>query len=283
MYNKSPLRYPGGKTKLYSYIEKIISFNNLNDATYVEPFAGGCGVALKLLLNQNVENIIINDFDHAIYSFWYSVLNYADDFCERIHNEKINMDSWYKYRSIYQNRTGYSTFDLGYATFFLNRTNYSGIICGGVLGGEKQDRANKIDCRFNKQTLITKIMDINACKDHISLFEKDATNLIKDVLPQYPHTITYFDPPYVKKGKQLYQNYFSFEDHILLKSVIANFMEQPWIVTYDTHPEIEELYSDYYQEPIEVGYSAGKTKKGNELAIFSHDLISPNIVTEQIV
>ena len=75
----TPLRYPGGKSQLYDYALQLLEDNNLIGCTYSEPFAGGCGLALKLLLNGRVSRVILNDIDRSIYAFWWSVLNDHDN------------------------------------------------------------------------------------------------------------------------------------------------------------------------------------------------------------
>ncbi|HAY93871.1 DNA adenine methylase, partial [Shewanella sp.] len=77
----TPLRYPGGKGKLAYYLKALIQENNLLDCHYIEPFAGGAGVAFELLMQEYVRKVTINDIDPAIHAFWFSVLNHTDEFC----------------------------------------------------------------------------------------------------------------------------------------------------------------------------------------------------------
>ena len=276
MQSPSPLRYPGGKTKLFPYMQKILEINNLQNATYVEPFAGGCGLAISLLKNDLVQDIIINDYDYAIYSFWYSILHNTDEFCERIQNVVINVEQWDAQREVYLNQNQNSLLDVGFSTFFLNRTNRSGIINGGIIGGRDQNSEYTIDCRFNKTNLIKKIREIAGYSDRIQLYNKDVFDLIDDNIVQMPtsNTFIYFDPPYVKKGKQLYKNFFDLKDHADLRDSITN-IGQKWLTTYDHTDEIAILYQNYQQDVIEINYSAGTKKLGRELAIFSNNLNMP--------
>ena len=94
----------------------------------------GSGLALSLLYNNLVSNIIINDIDKSIYAFWHSILVYNKKFCQKIIDIDVTLDEWHKQKEIYNNPKS-KIFDLGFATFFLNRTNYSGIIKGGPIGG----------------------------------------------------------------------------------------------------------------------------------------------------
>ncbi|MEW2639883.1 DNA adenine methylase, partial [Vibrio cholerae] len=74
----SPLRYPGGKTAITPMVSDIIGANNLRSAHYVEPYAGGAGLALSLLFNKVVPHIHLNDLDLSIWAFWYSILNHTE-------------------------------------------------------------------------------------------------------------------------------------------------------------------------------------------------------------
>lgn len=159
----SPLRYPGGKTKLYEYIHSILKLNGMLGQTYIEPFAGGAGLALKLLLNNDVKRIVINDFDYAIYSFWYCVLHKSEQLCDFVCNIPLTLDEWDKQHYIYTHQTEYSQIEIAKAILFLNRTNVSGVITGGMIGGRSQSEKYKIDARFNREKIIKKIEKNRYC------------------------------------------------------------------------------------------------------------------------
>ena len=148
----SPLRYPGGKTKFYSYVRDILDCNGLLGETYIEPFAGGAGLALKLLLNDDVKRIVINDFDPAIYCFWYSILQNPEAFCDLIMTVPLTQEEWKRQRQIYLEQDISEPLRLGFATFFLNRTNVSGVVNGGMIGGKNQSGPFKLDARDRKST-----------------------------------------------------------------------------------------------------------------------------------
>lgn len=275
----SPLRYPGGKTILYKKIKNILEKNNLIECTYMEPFSGGAGLALKLLMNNDVKRIVINDLDFAIYSFWHNVLYDTDKFCNDIENIKVDLEEWEKQKYIYNNQNNYSMYEVGLATFFLNRTNRSGIIKGGVIGGKKQEGKYKIDCRFNKKVLIEKIKKIGMYRNRIKLFNYDANDFIKRVVMRQKNEnfFIYFDPPYIKKGPELYKNHFNNEEHEYLSTNIKEkLFEKNWIVTYDKNELVQKLYDNFCIVEFDLNYSAGKNKTGNELMILSNSLVSSN-------
>ncbi len=269
----SPLRYPGGKTKLYSLIEPIVE-GYISQGIYIEPFAGGAGLALALLFNGRVKNIVLNDFDYNIYCFWKSCITQNDDFCELVDTCIINMDNWRKQKLIYSRFLKSTELEIGFATFFLNRCNVSGVINGGPIGGKNQTGKYKLDARFNRSKLIEKIQLIGQYADSIHVYNEDASIFLQEKIKEYPieNTLLNIDPPYVKKGKSLYKNCFEEIDHIELSNVIKD-IKHKWLVTYDYCDFIIDLYNQYRSEEIKLQYSAGQTKIGREIMIFSDNIL----------
>jgi len=271
----SPLRYPGGKSTLTNYIRVLLKENDLLDGIYVEPFVGGAGVALSLLYNECVSKIIINDLNYSIYAFWYSVLNHSDELCSLIENIDLTVDEWLRQKEI-QRSSNVTLLELGFSTFFLNRTNRSGIINGGIIGGLDQSGKWKIDARFNKVELVKRIEKIVRYKDRITLYNLDAIDLIKNILPGLPSkTLVYLDPPYYKKGQDLYQNHFNHQDHENLASLIKNLKNILWLLTYDNIKPIHELYKEFRKIVYSINYSAASKYSGSEVMIFSDRLKVP--------
>lgn len=269
----TPIRYPGGKTKLYTFVRSILEKNNLIGGTYCEPFAGGAGLALKLLEKGDVNHLILNDADPAIFAVWDLILHSPDELCDFIENVAVTMSEWDKQRQVYLERDKYSLSDLAKATFFLNRTNVSGVITGGVIGGREQNGNYKIDARFNKKNLIQKIKTIASFEASIDLYNLDVLEMMDLVFPQFEKdTIVNFDPPYVKMGSQLYKNSFSKDDHKKLRDRIAA-CEKKWIVTYDVCDLVKELYKDFRGGFIDVYYSANEIRKAQEYVFYSDNLI----------
>ncbi|HEP2110139.1 TPA: DNA adenine methylase, partial [Streptococcus pyogenes] len=233
MKNISPLRYPGGKSQVYDYVRELVIANDA--ITYIEPYMGGMGIALKLLLNNNVHKIMVNDYDKAIYAFWYSVLNYTEQLIEKINTTPITIDEWKLQREVQKNKNNCDDLlTLGFSTLFLNRTNRSGIIKAGVIGGLKQDGNYKLDCRFNKEKTIKKIKLIASYKKQIKLYNMDAEKFIRLNITKTKNSFTFFDPPYYTKGPGLYTNFYNHENHHSLSSTIKHYMSNKnWILTYD--------------------------------------------------
>jgi DNA adenine methylase len=270
----TPLRYPGGKTQFYPLIRDILKNNSLIGHTYMEPFAGGAGIAIKLLVNKDVEHIVINDIDPAIYAFWYSVLNYTDDLCSLIGEIPVTIVQWQKQKEIYNDKKA-KMLKRGFATLFLNRTNISGIIKGGIIGGFQQAGTYGIDARFTKSTLIRKIKTIGEFREQIDVYNLDAIKLFElEKIKRLKKTFVNFDPPYVSKGAGLYENSFSDKDHKKLASMIKT-CSRKWVVTYDINPLITELYTDFRHDYLDLNYSINQKRKAREYIFFSNNIVLP--------
>lgn len=273
----SPLRYPGGKGKLGPFMEYMIKRLGHQGGTYIEPFAGGAAVALGLLEKDLVSTIVINDYDKGIYSFWRAILNETDRFVEKIRCTPVTMEEWARQRNVCLTNNDKYSFELGFATFYMNRTNRSGIIKGGVIGGKEQQGKWKIDARFNKDDLIKRIVSVAEKKQRIHLYNKDIESFIKKYAPKfYDNSLIYFDPPYFGKGNQLYMNYFTYSDHLRIEKLIRERVDCDWIITYDDALEIASIYKDHRVMRYDLNYSVAKKKRASEIILFSENIIIPD-------
>lgn len=263
----SILRYPGGKSQLSKYVAHLIKKND-SSRTYIEPFAGGFGIALYLLFNGQVDRIVMNDYDPSIFAVWYAVLNKTEDLISLIDRTNVTLSEWYKQRSIHEEfHTQPQSLENAFSTLFLNRTNVSGIIQGGPIGGQSQAGKYKINCRFNKETLKNKIRRIADNKNRIILNNLDAKEFIRTELPKYDSkdTFIFFDPPYFKQGRNLYLSFPSNEEHRILAEEIVDLTDYKWITTYDYEEEILNLYYPYVQSfEYSLRYSANQKKMARE-------------------
>lgn len=280
--NYSPLRYPGGKSKLAPYIKLIISEAAEQINTYIEPFVGGAGVALDLLFTGAVKKIVINDYDKAIYSFWRAVLEDYKGLIKLIEDTEVTIDEWHRQRNIYKNFNRKYSLELGFATFFLNRTNRSGILDAGPIGGYGQEGNYLIDARYNKKKLIEKILRISRSKNDIKLYNKEARAFIKQIINQHGRdAFVYFDPPYFNKGHRLYQNHLSLQDHIEIADCIKKNVSGEWIITYDDVNEIKKIYADDYYKVYEWTYSIVRKNIKSEILIFKHKGLCPELKNQE--
>lgn len=278
MRYSTPLRYPGGKGKLANFVSLLMRDNNLLDGHYVEPFAGGAGIALSLLFHEIAIHIHINDLNRSVFSFWHSVLYETEPLCRMISDSPVTIEQWRAQRLVQANPENHSLLELGFSTFYLNRTNRSGIIKAGVIGGLDQTGNYKIDARFNKPALIDRIKLVSRYSNRISIYNEDATNFLLSTVSGLPdNTLVYLDPPYYVKGKELYENHFCHQDHQNLSKVVKESIRQNWIVSYDFVPEIAGLYCEYRQIDYLLNYSAADKYKGSELMVFDDNLEIPDV------
>ena len=271
----SPLRYPGGKLKVVEYIKRLFEVNNLCSGHYIEPYAGGASVALSLLFSDYAHSIHINDIDRSIYAFWYSVLYQTDSLCRLIADTPIDMNHWRHQFEIQKNKETADLLDLGFSTLFLNRTNRSGILRGGVIGGKEQKGQYKMNARFNKVDIIARIEKVATFANRITLTNQDAVKLIEGFTLSEVKTLLYLDPPYYVKGRDLYLNYYNDKDHRDIARVISHYTGH-WLISYDAVSFLKELYGNYRQVEYNLNYSAGNSSKGKEIMIYSKELILPD-------
>ena len=262
------LRYPGGKSKLSSFISSLIETNNLNDAIYVEPYAGGAGIAVNLLFNEWIREVIINDFDIHIYSFWKSILDDTERILQLIKDKKVSVSEWKKQKYIFLNPKEYSRTEVGFSTFYLNRCNRSGVLTGGVIGGYKQLGNYKIDARFNKDNLSRRIERIALYSNRIKVYKKDALTLLKNINDKKQKYFIYLDPPYYHKSDDLYYNIYKESDHKKLSVFLKKEKNFFWVLSYDNCKEIRTLYTKNKKRNFSINYSLNKKTEGHELMIF---------------
>lgn len=278
----SPLRYPGGKAAMASFFKKLISLNNITSdkGIYCEPYAGGAGVALTLLLDGNVNQIIINDYDPCIASFWYSILKHNEVFIQKIHDCEISLNEWHKQRAYYdymgrrRKLNSEDKINLGFATFFLNRCNRAGILPkAGPIGGKKpKEGGYPIDARFNKKALINRIINIGNHKNQIRLFSLDAISFLNNLKAlglNKKETFIYLDPPYYIKGKELYLNFYQHKDHVKLAKYMINFNYCKWLMTYDKCNPIKTMYQNpkIVVNDLSIQYFMQDVRKTKEILI----------------
>ena len=244
---------------------------------YVEPYAGGASVALELVIQEFVEKAHINDLDRSVWAFWYSVLNDADRLCTLIQDVNVNMETWSAQREVQSRKDNADILELGFSTFFLNRTNRSGILRAGVIGGKEQNGNFKIDARFHKDELIQRVQLIHEHNDRIKLYQLDAVELLDSVVPTLPdRTLVYLDPPYYVKGGDLYEHHYQHKDHAAVAEA-ALAIRQHVMVSYDDVLEIRELYKNLQYVSYSLNYTAQNRYRGTEAIFLGASLECPGL------
>ncbi|WP_394524910.1 DNA adenine methylase [Paenarthrobacter nicotinovorans] len=272
----SPLRYPGGKARLAPYFRRLIDAQPSRPRQYAEPFAGGAGAALALLTQGHVDRIHINDINPGIAAFWEGVFNDTEHFARAIETAEVSLEKWHEWRQIYAAGEDADRFDLGFATFFLNRANRSGILEARPIGGLDQTGTWKIDARFNKTALAERVRFLGQYSDAVTIHQKDALAFLNDLEPLGNDTFVYVDPPYIEEGERLYLHAFGASHGSLSAHLAATSL--PWVLTYDVHKDIRQtLYSELRCAIFEISHTAQKQHVGSEYMLFSPDLAVPDL------
>jgi len=273
--NSTPLRYPGGKSLMTNFFIDLFRTNGLQSVVYAEPYAGGAGAAINLLLGNYVNDIIINDANIGVFSFWKALISDSDRFIQIVHDIPVTLSEWGKQREIIK-QAKEPSFELGVATFYMSRTNRSGVISGGPIGGtteELQQKAKyKIDCRFNKKELIQRLVKIATYNNHIKVYNLDALAFLKQL---DNNVFVYLDPPYYVKGKCLYMNHYTDNDHKNLAQFLQNEAHFSWVLSYDDVSQIREIYKDSELYRFPLKYTVRNKQIGYELLTHSDDLRFP--------
>ena len=240
MRNASPLRYPGGKWRIAPFFEQLLKLNGLRGSRYFEPYSGGASLALSLLFNGHVSEIILNDLDPSIHAFWSAVLNRNEDLCNLVRTKPVTPDEWHRQKALFRERQTAEGLELGFATLFLNRTNYSGMLNAGMIGGKAQNGQWKVNSRYNKEELLRRIKLVGTHGTRIILSRLDAIDFLTKVKPS-ADSVVYLDPPYYRSGTNLYYNAYSASDHTAVYNVLSS-LDASWVVSYDDVSEIRKLY-----------------------------------------
>jgi DNA adenine methylase len=271
----TPLRYPGGKGRLGPWIASLLRHNNISGGWYIEPYAGGAGAAFYLLMNGYVDHIVINDSDPVIHAFWQATTSHTDRLIAKIRNTPPNMETWYKQREVVANPESYDVVEVGFAAFFLNRTNRSGILSGGVIGGKEQTGPYKLDARYNIENLISRIAKIGELSKYITVLGMDAGDMLLNASPGFPDKcLVYLDPPYYVKGAQLYRNHYKPDDHAAIADCVVS-AKYPVIVTYDDCPEVRNLYKQMESVHFSLHYSTHTARPKTSEVLFFKNLSLP--------
>ncbi len=279
----SPLRYPGGKTPLKGFLARTIELNQIVGGTYIEPYAGGAGAALSLLFSERVSGIYINDKDPRIYSFWKAILDCTDDFLDLLDKTPVNVATWRKQRSILRDSKTKSVLKIGFATFYLNRCNRSGVLNGGPIGGLRQNGNYSIDARFNRKGLGKRIEKIGLFRERIRVSNKDGVSFLRSIFGRgeaiKAKALVYMDPPFFKKAQRLYSFYFEENDHQRLAEYLNNCADFRWVMSYDDTAHARRLYSGTRKRFLK-GYSMNSVRIGRELIFASDNCSLPHSVVK---
>lgn len=275
MRNASPLRYPGGKWRFAPFLESLIAANFDRPPAYSEPYAGGASLALSLLFADKVREIYLNDLNPAVYAFWHCVLNHHKRLSQRLEATPVTPEEWRRQKTIYQKGPSAGLLALGFATFFLNRTNHSGILNGGMIGGKAQRGEWQVDARFNRVELLRRLKKVASFRHRIHLSCMDALQFLRGH-DRSRNKLIYLDPPYLRAGRRLYLNGYRPADHARVRDRIAT-LKCPWLLSYDDVPAVRKLYRGYRLRRVQLLHTARTTRRGEEVIYFSPVLTIPSV------
>lgn len=271
----SPLRYPGGKARIAPFAAELLAAQHPRPRRYAEPFAGGAGSALTLLAGEHVDQIHINDLNPGIAAFWRCVFNQTKRLVARIETAEISLDVWHQAREVYLNPRQHNDLDLGFATFFLNRCNRSGILTARPIGGLQQTGQWKIDARFNRSDLAHRVTHLGSYRRRVHLSELDAREFLKTLIPHSNDVLAYIDPPYLGPGDKLYLDKLSRDDHQALAAQLRH-SSLKWFLTYDADDRVtDELYVNFRCAEFDIKHTAQVNHVGSEYIVFADDLYVP--------
>jgi DNA adenine methylase len=257
-------------------MREVVARNGLLDGHYAEAYAGGAAIAWSLLFSDHVQHVHINDLDPAIHAFWESVLFDTDALCELIWRTRVTMTGWRRQRAVLDHPNDHTRLQRGFATFFLNRTNRSGIIRGGVIGGKQQTGTWKLDARYNKLDLTSRIQRIARYRERVTLTNYDALWFIRAVAPSLPaKSLLYLDPPYYVKGDGLYEHHYGHQDHVQIAHLVSGISVPAWVVSYDSAPQVLAMYRGFRRRKYDLKYSAQECYDGSEVIFFSPSISIP--------
>lgn len=253
----SPYRYPGGKSKIIDYLYTHLKLSTAKKL--ISPFTGGGSFELAMLQAGVIDHLHINDLDTGVYSFWWVLKHMPYVLIERLKSIRpTHKDYFYAQALIKSDYQGADVVEAAWASLLVNRLAYSGIIKANPLGGKKGSKKVLLS-RWNPNDLIRRIEKIHSLSEKIEVTQINAVKLIEEAYWQNETTI-FIDPPYVNKGKELYQCFYTEDDHRelshLLNSLYFGFPGADIIVTYDYNDWLDNLYMYPEKERIGRIYSA---------------------------
>lgn len=240
---------------------------------YREPFFGGGAIGFEVLkLLPTRASIWINDKDFGVASLWKSVHESPNELIERVQRFTPSVDAFYRLKEE-DGRTDLHPVETGFRKFALHQTSFSGngVMAGGPIGGRGQRSEFNVSCRWNADRHCLEIKRLHALLsrfgNRVRITSGDFDKLIADA-PE--HAFVYADPPYYKAGPQLYKHALSDDDHRRLSSALRS-CRGPWVLSYDDHQFIRELYQWADIRSVSLTYTTavaqGQRRKNSELVI----------------
>ncbi|MEJ8845667.1 DNA adenine methylase [Variovorax rhizosphaerae] len=268
----SPLRYPGGKSDFLAVAAEIFQLSGFTGLHVVEPYAGSAAIALGLLDFGLTPSVLLLERDPLLFGFWHSVFCRPEELIARFQELPITLETWHSLQHYLKvsNPMSQDLVALGLAGLFFNRTNFSGILNAGPIGGKQQSSVYDISCRTNKDDIIVRILTLSTLASKVDVQFGDAIALMAKMANR-SDCFFYLDPPYFKKGESLYRHFYRLGQHKELANTLST-VEFKWLLSYDDHHVIEFLYEAFNVRRCNFQYSARSYSKRDELLISNFEL-----------
>lgn len=264
------IRYPGSKAKILREIVRrfpdfvrIGGLFSLSKYEYREPFFGAGAAAKHVLRHLGPKNSIwLNDKDYGLICLWIAIRDTPDELCDRVRTFSPSVEAFYEFKKEDGKEAGRDPVETGFRKLALHQISFSGLgaRAGGPIGGRLQSSEYNVSCRWNPSKLCREISTFHrtmARFESLRITSGDFSRLIVDATS---NVFLYIDPPYVDKGPALYKHSFVEEDHRRLADTLKG-TRAHWVLSYDDHPLIRELYSWALIDPVTLTYTTAVAKK----------------------
>ena len=282
----SPLRYPGGKVRMTPWL--VEAFNQLvmpmEVEVWIEPFGGGAGAALMALDAHQAPDAWIVEANPALAAFWTTIMSDDGRLASRVEATTPSLSLFMESReTVAASLAGESTVDredLGYAAFILNRCSRSGMVLGNVgpIGGKQQAGRHTVTSRFHGERLADRIRAVSAFGQSFRVFEGDGISYIEELTGSgiEDEVFVFADPPYLGVGNALYAQGMAPAQHARLAAALRD-CPAPWVLTYDAHPGVLDLYPDCEVVEFDIPHTAHKQQVGTEYLVLPEGLPVPDV------
>lgn len=235
---RSPFRYPGGKTWLVPTVRQWLKQENIPVLELIEPFAGGGIISLTAAFERLAKHITMVEIDEEIAAVWEVILNGNNKWlADKILSYNLTIDNV----TAELNKPNKELSDIAFCTILKNRIFHGGILAKGSGMVKNGENGKGIASRWYPKTLHDRIVAIGYVKDRISFLKGDAFRILEQNL-ENDKAYFFIDPPYTVAGKRLYTHFDI--DHEQLFALTAQ-LKGKFMLTYDDTPEIRQLADKY--------------------------------------
>ena len=217
---RSPLRYPGGKTWLIPHIRAWLKNIDPPPRLLIEPFAGGGIVSLPALMEGLTERCLMAELDRDVAALWHACLRHGPRLCEKVLRFKPTREAVNTVSSQYPR----DVIEHGFRTLVLNRTRRGGILAPGASLSRTGENGKGVASRWYPETIVSRLHEIMKYADRIGFCETDGMKLLDVLLDSRDReTVVFLDPPYTAGGKRAGQRLYAHSeiDHSRLFTMLG--------------------------------------------------------------